>query len=64
MIIRQEQPADYDVVYELVKESFATSTNEGEWDYLNEVRKKAKWCMAFELKPGALTGKAGTIDIQ
>ncbi len=40
MIIRQEQPADYDEVYELVKISFATSTNEGEWDYLNEVRKK------------------------
>ncbi|KPU45513.1 acetyltransferase (GNAT) family protein [Oxobacter pfennigii] len=40
MIIRQEQPADYTGVYELVKKSFATSTNEGEWDYLNEVRKK------------------------
>ena len=40
MNIRQEQPADYDEVYELVKKSFATSTNEGEWDYLNEVRKK------------------------
>jgi predicted N-acetyltransferase YhbS len=40
MIIRQEQPSDYDEVYELVKKSFATSTNEGEWDYLNEVRKK------------------------
>lgn len=40
MIIRQEQPSDYDEVYELVKISFATSTNEGEWDYLNEVRKK------------------------
>ncbi len=40
MIIRQEQPDDYDEVYELVKMSFATSTNEGEWDYLNEVRKK------------------------
>src|SRR5665647_3784052 len=40
MIIRQEQYADYDEVYELVKTSFATSTNEGEWDYLNEVRKK------------------------
>lgn len=40
MIIRQEQPADYNEVYELVKKSFATSTNEGEWDYLNEVRKK------------------------
>lgn len=40
MIIRQEQSSDYDEVYELVKISFATSTNEGEWDYLNEVREK------------------------
>jgi predicted N-acetyltransferase YhbS len=40
MNIRQETPADYAEVYELVKASFATSTNEGEWDYLNEVRKK------------------------
>lgn len=40
MVIRQEQIADYDEVYELVKISFATSTNDGEWDYLNEVRKK------------------------
>ncbi|HHV10538.1 MAG TPA: N-acetyltransferase [Clostridiales bacterium] len=40
MIIRQETPADYGEVYELVKAAFATSTNEGEWDYLNEVRKK------------------------
>ncbi len=40
MIIRQERPADYDEVYDLVKKSFATSTNEGESDYLNEVQKK------------------------
>lgn len=40
MNIRQETPADYGEVYELVKAAFATSTNEGEWDYLNEVRKK------------------------
>lgn len=40
MKIRQEQPRDYEEIYELVKKSFATSTNEGEWDYLNEVRKK------------------------
>lgn len=40
MVIRQEQPTDYDEVYELVKISFATSTNEGEWDYLNEVQKR------------------------
>ena len=40
MIIRQERPDDYAEVYELVKKAFATSTNEGEWDYLNEVREK------------------------
>ncbi len=40
MKIRQETPRDYDEVYELVKTAFATSTNEGEWDYLNEVRKQ------------------------
>lgn len=40
MIIRQETQQDYGEVYELVKRAFATSTNEGEWDYLNEVRKK------------------------
>ena len=40
MIIRQEQPTDYEEVYELVKATFAASTNEGEWDYLNEVRRK------------------------
>jgi predicted N-acetyltransferase YhbS len=40
MRIRQETRSDYDEVYELLKASFATSTNEGEWDYLNEVRKK------------------------
>lgn len=38
--IRREMPSDYAEVYELVKAAFATSTNEGEWDYLNEVRKK------------------------
>ena len=138
MKIRQETPADYAEVYELVKISFATSTNEGEWDYLNEVRKKAafipelslvaenddgrlvgqivlyktmkeafqiaqelgytavflcgdpqfyhrfgirgsyefgiyhvadksrcgEWCMALELKEGALSGITGTIDIE
>ena len=38
--IRQEQLADYDEVYDLVKASFSTSTDDGEWDYLNDVRKK------------------------
>lgn len=40
MIVRQEQPADYDAVYEMVKAAFATSSNDGEWDYLNAVRRK------------------------
>lgn len=49
MIIRQEETSDYDEVYELVKKSFATSTNEGEWDYLNEVRKKATFIPELSL---------------
>ncbi|MDR0841610.1 MAG: N-acetyltransferase [Christensenellaceae bacterium] len=42
MRIRQEQPADYAAVYELVKISFAAAPHgDGtEADYLNEVRKK------------------------
>jgi len=61
MNIRQEQPADYDEVYELVKKSFATSTNEGEWDYLNEVRKKdtfiPKLSLVAENDDGKLIGQ-------
>ena len=39
--IRQEEPADYAEVYALVKAAFTVdSPGEGEWDYLNEVRKK------------------------
>jgi len=42
MKIRQERPADYPEVYELVKKSFATSPDADgtEADYLNDVRKK------------------------
>ena len=40
MKIRQETPSDYEEVYELLKISFATTSSDGEWDYLNEVRKK------------------------
>ena len=40
MKIRQEKPSDYDEVYELLKLSFATTTSDNEWDYLNEVREK------------------------
>lgn len=61
MKIRQETPADYAEVYELVKISFATSTNEGEWDYLNEVRKKAafipKLSLVAENDDGRLVGQ-------
>jgi len=40
--IRQERPSDYSEVYELVKKSFATasSPDDDEPDYLNELRKK------------------------
>lgn len=45
MKIRQEQPSDYEEVYELVKKSFTTisradGTEPDEPDYLNEIRKK------------------------
>src|SRR5665647_3142579 len=49
MIIRQEQYADYDEVYELVKTSFATSTNEGEWDYFNRGIARALMMKAFQI---------------
>lgn len=32
--------------------------------HIADKTKDAKWCMALELTPGALTGKAGTISIQ
>jgi len=61
MIIRQEQPTDYNEVYELVKISFATSTNEGEWDYLNEIRKKDEFIpelsLVAENEDGKLIGQ-------
>ena len=42
MIIRQEQPSDYEEVYELVKMSFATNADDDgtTHDYLDELRKK------------------------
>ncbi len=36
----------------------------GTKDDTTDSTKRAKWCMALELVPGALSGKAGTIDIQ
>jgi predicted N-acetyltransferase YhbS len=32
--------------------------------HIADKTKKAEWCMAFELITDALTGKAGTINIQ
>jgi predicted N-acetyltransferase YhbS len=32
--------------------------------HIADKTKKAEWCMAFELTPGALIGKTGTINIQ
>ena len=55
--IRRETPADYDEVYELVKAAFATSTNEGEWDYLNEVRKKYTFIPELSLVAEDESGK-------
>ncbi len=42
LIIRQETPDDYDAVYQLVKQAFATTSHcDGtEQDYLNDMRKK------------------------
>jgi len=42
MKIRQEKPSDYNEVYELVKISFATNSDDDGTtsDYLNEIRKK------------------------
>ena len=42
MTIRQEKPSDYDEVYELVKISFATNSDDDGTtsDYLDELRKK------------------------
>ena len=42
MKVRQEKPFDYNEVYELVKISFATNSDDDGTtsDYLNEVRKK------------------------
>ena len=51
MKIRQEKTEDFKEVYELVKESFATSTHADgtEPDYLNEVRKKVSFIPELSL---------------
>ena len=65
MIIRQEQPSDYDEVYQLVKESFSTvytdKTEPDEHDYLNELRKKdvfiPELSLVTEHDDGAIIGQ-------
>ena len=48
--IRQEEPADYDEVYALVKAAFTVdSPGDGEWDYLTEVRKKPSFIPELSL---------------
>ena len=57
--IRQETPADYDEVYELVKTSFATSSHADgtEPDYLSEVRQKDTFIPELSLVTEDETGR-------
>ena len=64
MIIRQEQPSDYDEVYQLVKESFSTVYSDSEPDeheYLDELRKKdcfiPKLSLVAEHEDGKIVGQ-------
>jgi len=63
MQIRQEHPADYREVYELVKTSFATSPDADgtEADYLNDIRKKdtfiPRLSLVAEHESGKLVGQ-------
>lgn len=47
--IRQEQPSDYDEVYELVRESFLTENHTEEPDYLNALRKQPEFISELSL---------------
>jgi predicted N-acetyltransferase YhbS len=47
--IRQEQPDDYDVVYQLVKEAFLTENHTEEPDYLNALRTKSEFIPELSL---------------
>ena len=62
MKIRRETPSDYNEVYELVKISFtATGESDGEWDYLNDLRKKDTFIPELSLiaedDDGKITGQ-------
>lgn len=49
IIIRQEQPYDYDEVYRLVKESFLTENHTEEPDYLDALRTKPEFIPGLSL---------------
>jgi predicted N-acetyltransferase YhbS len=59
--IRQEQPCDYDVVYQLVKESFLTENHTEEPDYLNALRTKSEFIpelsLVAETEDGTIVGQ-------
>ena len=59
--IRQEQSYDYDVVYQLVKESFLTENHTEEPDYLNALRTKSEFIpelsLVAETEDGIIVGQ-------
>jgi predicted N-acetyltransferase YhbS len=61
IIIRQEQSYDYDVVYQLVKESFLTENHTEEPDYLNALRTKSEFIpelsLVAETEDGTIAGQ-------
>ena len=63
MVIRKENKSDYDEIYELVKQSFATTdfSDGTEADYLNEIRKKNTFIpelsLVAENEEGKLVGQ-------
>ncbi len=59
--IRQEQSSDYDVVYQLVKESFLTENHTEEPDHLNALRIKSEFIpelsLVAETEDGTIVGQ-------
>jgi len=59
--IRQEQASDYNVVYQLVKESFLTENHTEEPDYLNALRTKSEFIpdlsLVAETEDGTIVGQ-------
>ena len=59
--IRQEQPGDYEAVYQLVKEAFLTQNHTEEPDYLKALRTKAEFIpelsLVAETEDGIIAGQ-------